>query len=181
MEIQYRTQLPELLKHFNLPLTGIELGSAEGYSAFDFMRAGMEELTLVDLWAKIEGHSGDGGNENEWHNRNYDIATGRLAVYGDKVKFLRGLTGEMAAHIPDNSVSLVYVDADHSFEGVWADINNYWPKLVSGGIMGFHDFENVIDYKVKDAVMKFANENGLEVHSIPENKLEDAGAWIQKK
>lgn len=180
MEIQYRTQLPDLLKHFNLPLTGIELGSAEGYSAFDFMRAGMEELTLVDLWAKIEGHSGDGGNENEWHNRNYDIATGRLAVYGDKVKFLRGLTGEMAAHIPDNSVSLVYVDADHSEAGCADDIDNYWGKLVSGGIMAFHDYENDWDYGVKAAVNKFAELHGLEVHKIPENKIEDAGCWIKK-
>lgn len=180
MEIQYRTQLPDLLRHFNLPLRGVELGSAEGFSAADFMKAGMEQLILVDLWAKIEGHSGDGGNPDEWHNKNYDIAVERLKPYGDKVVFLRGLTGEMVSSIWDNSLSLVYVDADHSFEGVWADINNYWPKLVSGGIMGFHDFGNDWDYRVKEAVNKFASENNLEVHFIPENKIEDAGAWIKK-
>lgn len=180
MEIKYRVQLPDLLRHFNLPLRGCELGSAEGYSAADFMKAGMEQLILVDLWEKIEGHSGDGGNENDWHFKNYEVAVERMKPYGNKVTFLRGLTSEMAPSIWDNSLSLVYVDADHSEAGVTADINNYWSKLISGGIMAFHDYENTWDYGVKAAVTKFASENNLEIHLIPENKLEDAGAWIQK-
>jgi transposase len=59
------------------------------------------------------------------------------------------------------------------------DIAAYWSKLVSGGIMSFHDHENE-SYGVKKAVAEFAKENNLEVHLLPENKPEDAGAWIQK-
>lgn len=181
MEIQHRTQLPDLLKHFGLSMIGVELGSAEGNSAFDFMGNGMEKLYVVDLWATIVGQRGDASNHSEWHNHNYEVATERLKRFGDNVIFLRGLTSEMAKHIPDNSVSLVYVDADHSEQGVTNDINNYWGKLISGGIMAFHDYENTWDYGVKVAVEKFAKENNLEIHLIPENKLEDAGAWVIKK
>jgi len=180
MNIQHRTQLPDLLRHFNLPMIGVELGSAEGHSAFDFMKGGMEKLYIVDLWATIEGQRGDASNHSEWHNHNYEMAVDRLKEFGDKVIFLRGLTSEMAQYVPDNSVSLVYVDANHSEQGVTEDTNNYLGKLIPGGIMAFHDYENTWDYGVKAAVEKFAKENNLEIHSIPENKLEDAGAWIQK-
>ncbi len=180
MEIKHRTQLPDLLKHFGLPMTGVELGSAEGNSAFDFMDNGMEKLYVVDLWATIHGQRGDASNDAEWHNHNYEVAKDRLGRFGDNVIFMRGLTSEMAEFIPDNSVSLVYVDADHSENGVTNDINNYWGKLTSGGVMAFHDYENTWDYGVKAAVEKFATKNNIQIHLIPENNLEDAGAWIQK-
>lgn len=180
MEIKHRTQLPDLLRHFNLPLIGVECGSAEGFSAADFMKAGLEKLYMVDLWGNIPTQSGDGNMSNEWHFKNYADAKERLNPYGDKVIFLRGLTKDMAQFIPDNSCGLVYIDALHTFEGVWDDTNNYWSKLVSGGIMAYHDFESP-QYGVKESVQKFAAENNLSIHLIPENKLEDAGCWIQKK
>lgn len=180
MQIQHRTQLPDLLKHFGLPMIGAELGTAEGHSAFDFMKNGLEKLYVVDLWATIEGQRGDAANHSEWHNHNYEMAVNRLKEFGGKVTFLIGLTSEMADRIPDNSVSLVYIDADHSEEGVTRDINNYWGKLISGGIMAFHDYENTWDYGVKEAVKKFVEDSDIEVHLIPENKIEDAGAWIRK-
>lgn len=181
MEIKHRVELPNLLKYFNLPLIGIELGSAEGYSAKDFMEAGLKKLYMVDLWGNIQGQSGDGGLADDWHEKNYKDAVERLKPYGKKVKFLRGLTSDMAKKIPDNIAGLVYVDAFHQYEGVKADIHNYWSKLVKGGVMAFHDYEMEIQYGVKRAVLEFAQQNNLEVHLIPENKKEDAGAYIFKK
>lgn len=33
----------------------------------------------------------------------------------------------------------IYIDGDHSYEGVKSDFEAYWPKLKPGGIMSFHD------------------------------------------
>ena len=85
----------------------------------------------------------------------------------------------MAHAIEDESLDLVYVDCDHSYSGVKRDINSYWQKLKTGGIMAFHDFENEA-YGVKAAVLEFAYDNKLTVNHIPEDKDADAGAWVRK-
>jgi predicted O-methyltransferase YrrM len=37
------------------------------------------------------------------------------------------------------SVDFLYIDADHSYEGIKADYENYTPLVKPGGIVGFHD------------------------------------------
>ncbi|MGL6269703.1 MAG: class I SAM-dependent methyltransferase [Chitinophagaceae bacterium] len=161
-------------------MIGIELGCAEGFLAYEFMKAGLEKLYMVDNWNEIKGQKGDGGFPQIWHEKNYFKANERMKHYGNNVIFLKGLTDKMAKHIPDNSVGLVYVDADHSYDGVLKDINSYWPKLVSGGIMAFHDFI-APQYGVKQAVYHFMEISQIsEITVIPENKEEDSGAYIIK-
>lgn len=177
--IQYRRNLPELMKSLKLSMIGVELGCAEGYSALEFLQGGIEKLYMVDTWATINGQKGDGSNHADWHNKNLNDAKNRVKKYGESAIFLRGLTIEMAWMIPDNTCGLVYIDAAHDLENVRMDIINYWSKLVSGGIMAFHDYENE-NYGVKQAVNDFANYYNLPIHLIPEEKKDDAGALIIK-
>src|SRR6266704_791104 len=45
-----------------------------------------------------------------------------------------------AEDFPDASADVVWVDGDHSYEGVTADILAWWPKVKPGGWMGGDDF-----------------------------------------
>ena len=36
---------------------------------------------------------------------------------------------------------LIFIDADHTYEGVKLDFNNYLPMLSEGGVIGLHDVE----------------------------------------
>ena len=179
MEIKHRTQLVELLKHFNLPLRGIEVGVAEGLNATDLMQHGLKDLYCVDRWETIDGQYGDGGFEQGWHDKNFKETTERLAPYKNHVHILRGYSKAMAFHIDNESVGLVYLDGDHSREGVRSDLQLYWDKLVEGGIMAGHDYLNM-NYGVNAAVKEFAAMRRLEIHLIPEHKEEDASFWMQK-
>ncbi len=129
---------------------------------------------------ECHGITGDGNYPQEWHDKNFTAAMNRVSEFGERVKVLRGLSAQMAQWIPNNSIALVYVDADHSKKGCSSDIDVWYPKLKPGGVMAFHDYERN-DYGVKEAVNEFAAEHGLEVHFIAEDKLEDAGAWFMKK
>jgi len=40
----------------------------------------------------------------------------------------------------DEPVHLVFVDGDHSYNGVKGDIDNWSPRVVAGGLMVFHDY-----------------------------------------
>jgi len=179
MEITHRTQLPDLLKHLGLPMIGVEVGTAEANHAKDLLENGIEYLTVVDNWGNIDGQKGDGGFENDWHDKNYAAALKRLSKYTGRVTWLKGLSVEMAQYVPDNSRGLVYVDCDHSYLGVKGDSEAYWSKLVDGGIMAYHDWNDPA-YGTQEAVNEFAALHNIEIFMIPENKGEDTGVYIIK-
>ena len=58
-------------------------------------------------------------------------------------------TGPAARHIENGSLDFVFVDADHSTEGVSEDIEAWRPKIRPGGWMIGHDFNM---RSVRDAV-----------------------------
>jgi predicted O-methyltransferase YrrM len=55
-----------------------------------------------------------------------------------------GLTADAAVHFADEEFDFIFVDADHTYEGVSADFVNWSPLLKSGGEMAFHDSFNPI-------------------------------------
>lgn len=181
MEIKYRRDLDKLLMHLGHDKGDtVEVGCAEGYFSADMLRWNLGNHYMVDNWGTIPGITGDGNYPQEWHDKNYEAAMKRVNEFQERLFVLRGLSGDMAKHVTDESVSLVYIDANHSYEGVMADINAWYKKLKPGGVMAFHDYERN-DYGVKQAVNEFAQANGLEVHFIAEDAMEDAGAWFVKK
>lgn len=48
-------------------------------------------------------------------------------------------TEEFAKKYSNRRYQYVYVDGDHSYEGVLKDYTLFWPKVDSGGFMAFHD------------------------------------------
>jgi hypothetical protein len=181
MQIQYRRQLVDLLRHLNLPLIGSEIGVAEGNFSRDLLAAGMEKLWMIDVWEHIPKVRGDGNSHQTWHDNNYAKAKRQVKEFGDRAVFLKGKSVEMSAKVPDNSLGLVYLDADHSYEGVMADLKAWYPKLVKGGVMAGHDFL-MPQYGVKKAVQEFAFLSlGSYPKVISEDKDEDAGFYFIKR
>jgi predicted O-methyltransferase YrrM len=56
----------------------------------------------------------------------------------DRIIPLRGESTAIAASF-GSSIALLFLDGDHSYEGVKADVDAWWPKLRPGGIMAMHD------------------------------------------
>jgi len=157
----------------------VELGVAEGYFAAEMAGWGIKKLYAVDMWESNGSFPGDAGSSQEWHDRNYQAVIKRLAEFGNVSEILRGPTVAMAQFVPDRSVDLVNVDACHAYPCVKDDIAAWWPKLKMGGIMAFHDYE-AKQYGVKRAVQEFVAIHKMELNLLPEDKEEDAGAWIRK-
>jgi predicted O-methyltransferase YrrM len=56
------------------------------------------------------------------------------------VRMIEDLSSSAAKLVENNSVDLVFVDGDHSYEGCKADMVDYTPKIKAGGWMVIHDY-----------------------------------------
>jgi len=178
MEIKYRTELPKLLQFHNLPPIAAEVGVAEGLFSAELLRRGIN-LVMVDNWGTIEGITGDGNYPQEWHDNNLEQVRKLADKFPSRATIAQGLSTDVAATFGDEVFSLVYIDADHSYDGCMKDLQAWYPKVVKGGIIAGHDYLNN-DYGVEVAVLEFCNERGIQIHLIPETKDEDASFWFIK-
>jgi hypothetical protein len=63
-----------------------------------------------------------------------------LMMHFPQLKVVK-LTSELASTIfPDAYFDMIYIDANHSFENVYADIGYWLPKVREGGIISGHDY-----------------------------------------
>lgn len=88
---------------------------------------------------------------------------------------LRGTSEEQSTTFEDGSIDFVYIDGDHTYEGCKLDIDLWWPKIKSGGILSGHDFcESVnpktgLKFGVIEAVTEFVEKNNLKLYTTNES------------
>jgi hypothetical protein len=157
-----------------------EIGVAEGFFSADILSWSNCLLLrhfMVDRWESVPGMKGDSANSQAWHDKNFGEAQLRVAKFGKRAVFLRGDSVKMAKYVPDGSLALLYLDGDHSYMGVMADLLAWVPKVKKGGCIGCHDFQNP-SYGVKEAVTGFCKLHGFDLQLLPEDKMEDAGCYF---
>lgn len=76
------------------------------------------------------------------------------------VFLLQNLSWEGLDLLPDNCLDYVYIDADHTYDGVKKDIEVAYKKVRSGGILQFNDYTTYsscekMEYGVVTAVNEF--------------------------
>lgn len=127
------------------------------YSASILKHTNPEKLFLIDPWRP--GIAKNGVD----HEQNYQSVCARFKAEIDRgqVELVRKTSVEAASCIPDSSLSWVYIDANHRFTYVWADILTWLPKVPVGtGIIAGHDFIDQPEFGVIEAVLR-AEELGL--------------------
>lgn len=71
----------------------------------------------------------------------FPIYQRHTAPYTEVIQAVRGYSHEVVGQIPDG-LSLLFVDGDHSYEGVQRDLLLYLPKLREDGILVMHDWNH---------------------------------------
>lgn len=176
--IRYRRDLWRLLPSVKSSVC-CEVGVAEGYFSADMLSWGIQTLYMVDMWECSPSMRGDAASPQGWHDANYEAAKLRASKYEGKYQILRGPSARMAQHVQGGTLDLIHIDGDHSYEGVLADLNAWYPKMKSGGIISGHDYL-ARQYGVKEAVAAFRRAHNIQtaVHVMQEDKDEDAGFYF---
>lgn len=142
---QTREQLPEILNKLGLVGVGVEVG-VQWAQFFSRIRDKWKGLKLygVDAWAPYFGAEVSA----EQHEHIYKSALETMAPYAAETwKFLRMSSGA-AAKFMEHGISannqplldFVFLDADHNYDGVTADLQAWWPLVKPGGIIAGHDW-----------------------------------------
>lgn len=178
--IQYRRDLWQAIQ---VEGNAAEIGVAEGRYSLELLswkdgngRNLFDKVYLVDRWACNPDQFGDASMPQTWHENNYEEVVQRTRIHGIRPVLLRGDSHRMADLVDDQSLSFLYIDGDHSLEGVTRDLQAWFPKVKPGGLIALHDYENP-DYGVKEALQAFAKDR-FEILPIPEDKPQDAGAMF---
>ena len=74
---------------------------------------------------------------------------------------------ESAEMFEDECVDFIYIDGDHTYDGVTSDISAWWPKIKKGGVFSGDDYTTGTTGKgfafgVIQAIEEFANEHNYE-------------------
>ena len=111
---------------------GAELGLRKG-STYLYMLQYCPELTLigVDCWADGLGHQEVDAAEK--------MVRDGAKKYGARARIIKGWTVQVAEQIDDGTLDFIFVDADHSYESVKADLLAWMPKVKKGGWIIGHD------------------------------------------
>jgi len=120
------------------PIQGIEIGLWEGYNAVVLLKQFPNlHLTGIDPFD---------GYDDWWGHISADFMHAREAVtmqalkpFADRFTFIKRYSDAALELLPDEGFDFVYIDGDHSHKWASHDINEYWKKVKSGGVLCGHD------------------------------------------
>jgi predicted O-methyltransferase YrrM len=103
-------------------------------------------LYTIDIWTH-EGHQNMGHHEtiNERGGTMLSAFRSYMEEAGVShiVNPIQGNSHQAHENFENESLDFIFVDGDHTWDGVKNDIVLWWPKLKPGGVMAGHDyFEN---------------------------------------
>ncbi len=144
---------------YDCPVEGdhVELGAWKGlttcYLAAARRARGRGQVFAVDTFEGTREH-----NTQYASIGNYDGSTlpafkaflSRAGLDAEVTPYV-GYTTEMAKRHADRPVAFLLIDADHSYEGVKADFETWFPLVAPGGTVVFHDYA-MLDGGVRDFV-----------------------------
>jgi predicted O-methyltransferase YrrM len=136
--IQIKEEFAELLKIFYRlhPKYVLEIGTANGGTLFCFCKLANSDATIIsiDLPSPLGGYP-------EWKISFYQSFTKKdqklylLKKDSHKINTLE----EVKKILDGNQLDFLFIDGDHSYEGVKKDFEMYSPLVKKGGIIAFHD------------------------------------------
>lgn len=151
-----------LLKRTNVK-TVIEVGSWLGLSTRHIASTIPDDgvVYAVDHW---EGSPNEDNSGFDMQNLYRQFLSNVIhANLTHKIVPLR-MSSAQAAAILKIKPDLVYIDATHDYNGVYADINLWYPFVKGHGVLCGDDYNWGYESSVKRAVDRFAQENNLIVH-----------------
>lgn len=170
-----------LVEMFSRSERGAEIGVWEGCFSENICRANPRlQLICVDPWKPQKGYL-EVKNDAARMDAAYASAQQRLQPYD--CTFMRMTSTEAAALVLDGSLDWVYVDGNHLFEHVMADLAAWTPKVKPGGIMSGHDYmerPNKPFIQVKAAIDEYTRQHDIREWFVLAGDKSPSWYWVKR-
>jgi hypothetical protein len=174
----HRTRRQHLIELFNTLgyKVGAEIGVARGLHAKKMCYAipGVK-LFLIDPW---KGYLvGPNILTDEEANERYNLCVERLKKFN--VEYIIKPSMEAVTSFEDNSLDFVYIDGNHEFDHVMADIIFWSQKVRPGGIVSGHDYYEFPQAGIIPAVRAYVTAHSIHDWYVTRDK-EPSFFWVKK-
>lgn len=174
----HREALGYWLNQSHLHASMAEVGCAQGIFAATVLEQWHgTRYHMIDPWAvqdKEVYRENQPESYDNWWNDCVD-----LARRDTRVNLLRKLSLEAAPTFMNAELDCVYIDGNHAYGAVMADLDAWWPKVRVGGLIGGHDYYTKTDggawVEVEPAVKRWAGEHNVSFTVSPCTSW-----WIRK-
>lgn len=156
----------DIIKSFSGNLIGCEIGVCLGNSTEYLLRNvyNIEKLYAVDNYPELIDWNGTNlSRERQDLLKKY--ARDKLLKY-DNVELIYESSTEFSRKLYQESLDFVFIDGDHSFNGVYLDFVNYFPLVKRGGIFSGHDINL---NEIRTALQKFLGERFNDIVTVGNN------------
>lgn len=155
---------------------GVEIGVAFGGHSEAILKAThISRLYGVDPYQHRSDYDDPMNLPQEEFDELYEFTVNRLSEFNGRYRHLRMYSREAFQEIGD-AIDFVYIDADHSYEGVHRDLCLWYEKIRTGGIIGGHDYGHVNFPGVARAIDEFFGRLGWKIQAEGEGVW-----WVEKK
>lgn len=122
---KHRSQITEILNKKYPNGIGAEIGVFKGeFSKKILEKWNCSKYYLIDLWSNDLTNNNsiqydeDWAKDNKNHNINYVKTQENIKKYKNRVKIIRNYSHLAAKEIDNESIDFIYLDANHSYEGI---------------------------------------------------------------
>jgi predicted O-methyltransferase YrrM len=163
---------------------GAEVGVCEGiFSAHILAHSKVRLLYSIDPWLDTQG---------KFVTSVHEACRRRLDPFGTRSQIIVGTSPKAAHRFADGSLDFVYLDGDHSYAGVTADLEAWHAKVRAGGLLAGHDYKNrglnisrLMTVpgdtrganEVRKAVDDYVAAHGLDLHTTTREKCPSWYIW----
>ena len=151
----YWDEFKQPLRH----LIGAEIGVYAGNNAESILNfLNIKQLVLVDPWKQyIDYKTGSSAmNRDQTSFDDLYLKVKSRFSNNSKIKIIRDKSINAAKMFDDEYFDFIYIDGDHSYEAVLADLLAWYPKLKKFGVMCGDDYGHISGHGVIKAVTEFA-------------------------
>lgn len=120
------------------PKVVLEIGVSLGGTLFLWTRAATHDALLVGLDMQEQGRLGR-FSAFPLVRRAFAADRQRVELLLDVDSHAEATVERVRRLIGGRPVDFLFVDGDHSYDGVWSDVQLYGPLVRAGGLVAFHD------------------------------------------
>lgn len=153
LDMRFRPMIGHLKDTFgNRPLIGCEIGVAGALNAKSMLEyLTIKKLYLIDPYVAYHDH----GHYWTHYVKTEKEAHQRLHRWQEQIVWLKSLSSDAVLSIAE-PLDFVYIDGNHSYSFVYADISSYYPLVHEAGVIGGHNFESAFPDVIR-AVSNFCH------------------------